>query len=116
MCLGSSLFLKNRFGAGYKLTMVKKYKTPNKKVGRFLEEHFGDVELLSEVSQEITFKISYEQAEKFEEFFALFDQKLDELDLISYGISMTTLEEVFLAVNGDEQEEQPVDKEPDFER
>ena len=23
MCLGSSLFLKNRFGAGYKLTMVK---------------------------------------------------------------------------------------------
>jgi len=26
MCLGSSLFLKNRFGAGYKLTMVKKSK------------------------------------------------------------------------------------------
>ena len=26
LCLGSSLFLKNRYGAGYKLTMVKKYK------------------------------------------------------------------------------------------
>ena len=24
--LGSSIFLKNRYGAGYKLTMVKKYK------------------------------------------------------------------------------------------
>lgn len=29
LCLGSSLFLKNRYGAGYKLTMVKKYKTEN---------------------------------------------------------------------------------------
>ena len=32
LCLGSSLFLKNRYGAGYKLTMVKKLKKPNKKI------------------------------------------------------------------------------------
>ena len=32
MCLGSSLFLKNRYGAGYKLTMVKKFKKPNRKI------------------------------------------------------------------------------------
>ena len=32
LCLGSSLFLKNRYGAGYKLTMVKKFKAPNKKI------------------------------------------------------------------------------------
>ena len=31
-CLGSSLFLKNRFGAGYKLTMVKKFKEDNLKI------------------------------------------------------------------------------------
>ena len=29
VCLGSSLFLKNRFGSGYKLSMVKKFKLPN---------------------------------------------------------------------------------------
>ena len=29
LCLGTSLFLKNRYGAGYKLTMVKKHKVPN---------------------------------------------------------------------------------------
>ncbi len=29
ICLGSSLFLKNRFGVGYNLTMVKKEKQPN---------------------------------------------------------------------------------------
>lgn len=29
-CLGSSLFLKNKFGGGYKMVMVKKLKTKNK--------------------------------------------------------------------------------------
>ena len=60
MCLGSSLFLKNRYGAGYKLTMVKKFKKPNKKIQPYLNSFFGRVEKLSEVSQEITFKIDYE--------------------------------------------------------
>lgn len=31
-CLGSPLFLKNRFGAGYKLTLVKSKKEKNQKV------------------------------------------------------------------------------------
>ena len=36
MCLGSSLFLKNRFGSGYKLTMVKDSKNANKAIGPYL--------------------------------------------------------------------------------
>ena len=35
-CLGSALFLKNRFGAGYRLTMVKSKKRTNKKIGPYL--------------------------------------------------------------------------------
>ncbi len=101
LCLGTSLFLKNRYGAGYKLTMVKTHKKPNRKIQPYLEKVFGRVEKLSEVSQEITFKIDYDQAAQFQEFFSEFDEKLDELDILSYGISMTTLEEVFLKANGD---------------
>jgi len=41
LCLGTSLFLKNRYGAGYKLTMVKKHKQPNKLVQPYLEGVFG---------------------------------------------------------------------------
>jgi ATP-binding cassette subfamily A (ABC1) protein 3 len=36
ICLGSSLFLKNRFGVGYNLTMVKKDKESNEKIGPYL--------------------------------------------------------------------------------
>lgn len=55
MCLGTSLFLKKRFGAGYKITMVKDSKQQNLMIEPYLKENLGDVELLSEVSSEITF-------------------------------------------------------------
>lgn len=55
MCLGTSLFLKKRFGAGYKITMVKATKQPNKVIEPYLRENLGEVNLLSEVSSEITF-------------------------------------------------------------
>ncbi len=56
ICLGSSLFLKNRFGVGYNLTMVKKTKEANKMIGKYLEAHLGpEVKLLQEVSSEITY-------------------------------------------------------------
>ena len=102
LCLGSSLFLKNRYGAGYKLTMVKKFKTENTKIQPYLEGIFGRVEKLSEVSQEITFKINYDQAAQFQNFFEQFDARMNEVDILSYGVSMTTLEEVFLKVNEDD--------------
>lgn len=54
-CLGSPLFLKNRFGVGYNLTMVKKSKEPNSKVGEYLKSSLGDVNKLSEISSEITY-------------------------------------------------------------
>ena len=55
MCLGSSLFLKNRFGVGYNLTMVKNHKEDNNLVAPYLKEKIGEVKFLSEVASEITF-------------------------------------------------------------
>ena len=58
MCLGSSLFLKNRFGVGYKITFVKKKSKVHPDLYLFLNEHFGRVEKHSEVAGEISFIIS----------------------------------------------------------
>lgn len=56
ICLGSSLFLKNRFGVGYNLTMVKKTKEDNTKVGPYLIDKLGSqIKKLSEVSSEVTY-------------------------------------------------------------
>ena len=35
----------------------------------------------------------------FQEFFEAFDEELERLKILSYGISMTTLEEVFIKAN-----------------
>ena len=53
------------------------------------------------MSQEIIFQISYEQANKFQDFFNEFDERMIEFDIVSYGISMTTLEEVFIKVSAE---------------
>jgi ATP-binding cassette subfamily A (ABC1) protein 3 len=36
ICLGSSLFLKNRFGVGYNLTIVKKSKEESSEIENYL--------------------------------------------------------------------------------
>ena len=78
--------------------MVKKSKEPNTKVDDYLQMQLGDVKKLSEVSSEITFQIPTALSYKFKDFFNHFDKELDSLDIRSYGISVTTLEEVFLRV------------------
>lgn len=43
-CIGSPLFLKNRFGIGYKITLVKKQKKVHKDLERFLKSYFRGVQ------------------------------------------------------------------------
>jgi predicted outer membrane protein len=65
ICLGSSLFLKKRFGAGYKLTMVKASKEKNKLIQQYIHKNLGPAELISEVSSEISFGVSEEVESQF---------------------------------------------------
>ena len=45
---------------------------------------------------------------QFPEFFKALDQNLDDLKIDSYGVSMTTLEEVFLSVESGGKKEKEV--------
>ena len=54
-CLGSSIFLKSKFGVGYNLTVVKTNNDPNTLLMTFLTEKLGDdVKLQSEIQSEMT--------------------------------------------------------------
>ena len=99
MCLGSSLFLKNRFGAGYRLTLVKKEQEAAKGLEAFLHVYFVGVRKHSETRKEINFVIPRDQTANFKPFFEAFDGRLDEFGIKSYGVSMATIEEVFLKIN-----------------
>ncbi|KAF0736806.1 hypothetical protein Ae201684_006963 [Aphanomyces euteiches] len=98
-CCGSSLFLKNRYGAGYNFSLVKTDHCNTPALIDFVQHHIGDdVKVLSNVGTEISFQLPLDCSHLFAKMFAELDDKLDELGVLSYGISVTTLEEVFIKV------------------
>lgn len=103
-CCGGSLFLKKRYGVGYNLLIAKEDKDPNNRIEEFINERLSDVTKLSEVSSEITFQIPQAESEKFEMFFMDLDENLKNLKIKSYGVGVTTLEEVFLKVGREDED------------
>ena len=101
-CCGTSLFLKKRFGVGYNLIIAKESKSPNPAIEEFVFRKLPTATKLSEVSSEITFQIPQNESDKFEDFFTDLDNSLQLLRIKSYGVGVTTLEEVFLRVGKNE--------------
>ncbi|EGZ20190.1 hypothetical protein PHYSODRAFT_494903 [Phytophthora sojae] len=98
-CCGSSLFLKNRFGAGYNLTLVKDdAMCDDDAVAAFVNSYVPSAQLLSNVGSEIAFQLPLQSSSSFAAMFAEMDRQLQLLGLLSYGVSVTTLEEVFIKV------------------
>ncbi len=50
------------------------------------------------MSAEIAFQLPMSQMKHFEELFSMLDQKKESLGIQTYGVSITTMEEVFLRV------------------
>ncbi|WOK95547.1 ABC transporter A family member 1 [Canna indica] len=115
-CCGSSLFLKHRYGVGYTLTIAKT--APGVSVATdIVHRHIPTATCLSNVGTEISFRLPLTSSPSFENMFRELDSytrrpnKYQEScssfcqAIESYGISVTTLEEVFLRVSGDKFDE-----------
>jgi len=61
--------------------------------------------VLSSSALEIVYLVPTSNLSRFSDFFAHLDDNLDELGIESYGVTTTTLEEVFLRIAADEEEE-----------
>ena len=58
ICLGSPMFLKNRFGIGYKLSITKKNQEPNLEIDNFMATMFDcQIKKLNEISHEVVYQI-----------------------------------------------------------
>ena len=98
-CLGRPLFLKTKFGVGYSLTIVKKnINDPSEPIKALVKKHVPESKLLSDVSAEVALQLPLEAVPKFQDLFKNLDSNLEELRISTYGVSVTTLEEVFLNV------------------
>lgn len=101
ICCGNSLFLKSKYGVGYTLTVMKKDTMQSSQdIISLVLSSIPSSTLLSDVSAEITFQLPMESTSSFNEAFGKLDSAKDRLGIDNYGVSVTTLEEVFLKVAG----------------
>jgi len=99
-CLGRPLFLKNRFGVGYSLTIVKNtILDPSEPIIKFIKSYIPEAKITSNASAELSMQLPLETVGKFKALFEGIDKNLKDLKISSYGVSVTTLEEVFLNVS-----------------
>lgn len=104
---GSSLFLKNNYGIGYNLTIVKEdAEFPSKDITDIVKKHVPNGTLDGDISRELKYVLPTGDSPKFEEMFKDLEDNKKKLGISNFGISLSTLEEVFLkvAVNVGDQE------------
>ena len=110
-CAGTSLFLKQRFGVGYMMAIEKGPNFEEKRVRGMVKQAVPEVKLLSNVGSEMTMQLPLAASENFQSLFEAFDADQKQLGIVNYGVSVTTLEEVFLKVaHGGDDDKHAVEK------
>ncbi|XP_046440757.1 ABC-type organic anion transporter ABCA8-like [Daphnia pulex] len=108
-CMGSSLFLKNRFGLGYHLTFVLNESFRDTEAIRKVVESFvASAKLNRHYGRELSYVLPRQHVSSFPPLFSKLESLVNGgeasvMGFNSYGVSMTTLEEVFLKL-GEEAE------------
>lgn len=100
-CSGSSLFLKSRYGVGYHMTIVKAPGCVSEKVEELVHTYVSEAEQVTDVGAELSFTLPSSATAKFPELFDRLDGQKAELGVSSFGVSVTTMEEVFMKVGED---------------
>ncbi|XP_033122032.1 ATP-binding cassette sub-family A member 5-like [Anneissia japonica] len=104
-CYGSSLFLKNRFGIGYKLSMVTEMDCNHDAVKDVIVSKVSDAKVIRSHGMELSFQLPLKDVNLFADLFRELEaenangvEASKSMGIQSYGVSMTTLEEVFLKI------------------
>ncbi|XP_045426719.1 cholesterol transporter ABCA5 isoform X2 [Pipistrellus kuhlii] len=94
-CVGSSMFLKSKWGIGYRLSMYIDRYCATESLSSLVKQHVPGATLLQQNDQQLVYSLPFKDMDKFAGLFSALDTH-SSLGVISYGVSMTTLEDVFL--------------------
>uniref|UniRef100_A0A8C4VS92 ATP binding cassette subfamily A member 10 n=1 Tax=Gopherus evgoodei TaxID=1825980 RepID=A0A8C4VS92_9SAUR len=96
-CVGSSLFLKRKWGIGYHLSLHINDSCDSAKMTSLVQQHISNAKLSGQSHEELIYMLPFENVDKFPELFCDLDTHVCR-EILSYGISMTTLADVFLTL------------------
>ena len=104
--VGSSLFLKNKYGVGYDLTILK---TPsdnsNSSIVNSVQQFIPEAYIIGQSGMELKLRLPIDTVHKFKELFQTLELNKETMGIETYGISLSTLDQVFIKVNGGGDEE-----------
>ena len=106
-CIGTPLFLIEKFGKYMNITLNKEEGADNQEISNYINNCVKDAQFES-LSEEILVRIpksnfSEKEGISLNTFFENLDENLNELKIKSYSVSMPTLEDVFLNVAADDE-------------
>ena len=103
-CIGSPLFLIEKYGRFMSLNVIKEEDCDSNKIIEFMNNNAENIEYEA-LSEEIMFRIPIKNENNnkktnfdLKSFFTKFDDNIKNLKIKSYSVSMPTLEDVFLNV------------------
>ncbi|XP_048221137.1 ABC-type organic anion transporter ABCA8-like [Perognathus longimembris pacificus] len=98
-CAGSSLFLKKKWGIGYHLSLQLKEICARENITSLIKQHIPDAKLSAESEGKLVYTLPLETTYRFPELYKDLDN-CPGLGIENYGVSMSTLNEVFLKLEG----------------
>jgi len=103
-CEGSPMFLKQSYSVGYTLTMSVDPTRDLKPLHSLVKETVQGAEHLPTGAEEVAYRLPMAQAAKFPEVFtALETTRASDFGVRGFGVTVTTLEEVFLRITHEEE-------------
>nr|QNH67864.1 ATP-binding cassette transporter subfamily A member 5 [Brachionus rotundiformis] len=97
-CVGSSLYLKNRFGLGYHLNLIgtNTFDLEPASISSLIRKHVPKGEFERVNGKEVSYTLPIEAVQSFQYLFKDIEINRQSMGIENVAISMTTLEEVFL--------------------
>ncbi|XP_072270166.1 ABC-type organic anion transporter ABCA8-like isoform X2 [Pyxicephalus adspersus] len=104
-CVGTSLFLKRKWGIGYHLRMEVTPSCDPEIITSLMQQHISNPKISSKKENELTFTLPFHNMDAFPDLFSHLEERIGR-DIVSFGVSMTTLEDVFLKLENEADIEQ----------
>eukprot|EP00474_Spongospora_subterranea_P010352 CRZ10810.1 hypothetical protein [Spongospora subterranea] len=122
-CLGSNLFLKNRLGSGYTLSLYSPHHDDDEgalRIKSFISQLGPEAKLTSSSAGEFVFSLPPQSARDSQLVFDAIEREKTALGIIDYTLTPSTLEDVFLRIVREHDEAlgqlvEPVAPMPSFE-
>ncbi|CAG5059697.1 unnamed protein product, partial [Parnassius apollo] len=100
-CVGSPYFLKQHYGVGYTLVVVKKENFSSEKCTEIINKYIPNTTIKEDRGSEVTYALPNIYSHFFEDMLNDLEKNIDRIQFKNYGLVATTLEDVFMSVGSD---------------